>query len=418
MEDRSIRGSLSRRTLVGSVAVGLAAGTAGCLRPLLEEGGQTAGNETTEDGANGAGTETEAWPAFGADRGGSGAADVTPPGDDVSDVWTADLNGGRGNPVVADGTVYCAARSTVRAFEADSGEETWSSEVGLTGGLSPALTVAGGVAFATPGDGFLYAFDAGDGERFWSESLTGGSGSSFASPRLLDDVLVAADDDRVSGHDASSGEQRWSKELPNTVLGTVVDDGTAYLGILAAGAEPSVYAFDAESGERRWTYDGVRNGSNEPTVVDGTVYGGGAGDTGTEGYVYAVDAESGAERWGTELESPIVTSPAVTDGSLYVTDEDGGFYELGTERGDVRWRESVWDESDRDGNPPKISAPAVADGRIHLGTLDGRALAADASDGSVTWSFSAATEIRASPAVADGRAYIVAAETLYALGTA
>jgi outer membrane protein assembly factor BamB len=402
---------------LGTLAVGIGTGTAGCLRPLLEEE-QAAGNETGGANGTGADPEAEAWPMFGADPGGSGWADVTPPGEDVTEAWTADLDDGRGNPVVADETVYVVARSTIRAYDATSGDEDWSTEVGLTGGTSPAPLVTDGIVYVTPGDGFLYAVSADDGERLWGESVAGGSASSFASPRRVGETIVAGDAARLGGFDAESGEEQWSTELPNTVLGTVVDDERAYVGILGAGGEDSVYAFDAETGDSEWSYEGNRNGSNEPTVVDGTVYGAGMGDMGTNGYVYALDAENGSERWTTELESTVVTSPAVVDGRLYVTDEDGALYAIGTESGDVQWQESVWDESDREGNPPKISAPAVADGRIHLGTLDGRVLAADASDGSVTWSIDVDTEVRCSPAIANGRVSIVADSVLRAIETA
>lgn len=93
----------------------------------------------------------------------------------------------RGSLTVADGTVFGAHGSEVVAFDADTGAEEWSADVG--GHAGAALAVAGDTLYAGSFGGEVHAFTLDGprgigplefGGRKWSKSVPGGCGEGAA----------------------------------------------------------------------------------------------------------------------------------------------------------------------------------------------------------------------------------------------
>lgn len=385
------RATLSRRELLAAMAVTT---TAGCLRSNV--------GQSTESRTDDADAATAAWPTFGADRTGRGTAAVRAPGASLAAEWSVELDAAAGDPVVADGTGYVVGRTSITAFDAESGSEEWVYEVGLTDGGS-APTVVGDTIFATPGDGYAYALST-DGDFLWSEQLTAGNGTSRLTPRPVGETVVVGDQRQVAGLAADSGEREWSRTVPgNGITGIVTDGERVYVSSFTSSADdPTVLALDGASGETVWRKGSQLNGAHGPAVVDGTVYAGGYRQ-GTP--LFALDAETGNTVWNEPVSAAIRTSPAVGASTVYVADLDGTLHAVDRENGTHRWQTELRAGA-VDTTPPNSSAPALVDGRIYVGTLAGQMVVVDAEDGAVLSSVTVGESVRSSPAVAGGRVVV------------
>ncbi|SDN47299.1 outer membrane protein assembly factor BamB family protein [Haloarchaeobius iranensis] len=167
--------------------------------------------------------------------------------------------------------------------------------------------------------------------------------------------------------------------------------------------------------------------NTSPVVGNGLVYVGGSGDP---GLVHAIEIESGEQQWEFEPAGYLSSAPALVDGTLYFGTWGKQFYALDAESGDVLWNTEV-------GHRFGSSSPAVVDGSVYVGSYgDGPLVvsgsedeeefeapamfALDAESGEIQWrydQFGDRSQIGSSPAVADGRVYFSAEETLYALAS-
>lgn len=185
----------------------------------------------------------------------------------------------RSSPVVVGDLVYFAVENDVHAAGTSSEEIEWSYETDGTIDSSP--TVVAGTVYIGSDDGHLYALDAETGEESWSFEV--GDEFGYASPTVVDGrVYFGNADGNVYAVDRFSGEEIWRYETEDEVESspTVAGD-VVYIG----SKDENLYALDAESGEHLWSFDADGWVRSSPTVVDGVVYFGGTGD-----HLYAVDA--------------------------------------------------------------------------------------------------------------------------------
>lgn len=140
---------------------------------------------------------------------------------------------------------------------------------------------------------------------------------------------------------------------PADVACSVVD------GAVYVAGRTWVWALELATGALRWRFerapveDAGRDGPglgdlfgdggdafdaarSAPTVADGSVYVGHAGDTSPG--VYALDADTGAERWTSLAECHVETTPAVVDDAVLVGDVDGTLSAIATDDGRPRWQ--------------------------------------------------------------------------------
>lgn len=191
------------------------------------------------------------------------------------------------------------------------------------------------------------------------------------------------------------------------------------------GATGRVSGPGPDDAELAWRYDGGTPTMNtSPVVADGTVYVAGSGDP---GHIHALDVETGEQRWEFTPSGYVSSALALADGVLYFGTWGARIYALEAETGDVRWERAV-------GHRFGASSPTVVDGTVYVGTIgdgpltvetgtdvdvEGPALlAVDAATGDIEWQrrgFDERANIKSSPAVADGIAYLGVENTLYAL---
>ncbi len=289
-----------------------------------------------------------------------------------------------------------AGGSAITTANVGSLTEAWT---GATGGSEAEPVVAGGVVYATSGDGKLYAFDA-----------AGASGCS-GSPKVCAPL--------------------WTTDafFPT---GPVVADGVVYVG----SGDGTLYAFDAAgvsgcSGSPKvcqplWT------GRAGPIIASPAVVGGVVYVASFDGSLYAFDAAgvSGCSGSPTVCQ-PLWTgptrgsnahdmrsSPAVVDGVVYVADRDEGdlyaFDAAGVSgcSGSPKVCQPLWTAH----TGFVESSPAVAGGVVYVGSFyDGTLYAFDAAgmsgcSGSPTvcqplWTTNLGFGLSSSPAVAGGIVY-------------
>lgn len=340
-------------------------------------------------------------------------------GSDAADGGVDDDSGGVSDGATGNGGDAVAFGSeTWSTFQADaantgssdvvapSGEVTERWRLELDGAIEGGVAVADGTIFAGAGDGYLYAVDADTGEEQWSIEIGDWQGPYTVrhGVTVVDGtVVVGADDDNWDGAvhavDAETGEEEWLYTCGEVQGCPTVADGTVYFGT----HDNDVYALSLESGDRHWRNEtearaGIKMRSTT-AVVDDTVY-----VTSDDRNVYALDAGSGAQQWAFEVEDP-EAAPTVADGTVLVAGESG-LWGIDADAGEKLWRNPVDD--------PIAASPAVADGVAYLPTRawgsDSRSelVAIAIEDGQVQWRFDAGEEedLESPPSIVDGTIFV------------
>jgi outer membrane protein assembly factor BamB len=118
-----------------------------------------------------------------------------------------------------------------------------------------------------------------------------------------------------------------------------------------------------------------------------------------DGTVYALNLADGSEVWKKTLgESGFSAATAIRNGLVYVGDQDGMFYALSAKNGDVLWK--------HEGRGQLYGANFHQD-RVLFGAQDGTLHCLHSKTGEPIWTFQIPDQIRCSPSVVDGHAFLV-----------
>lgn len=301
-------------------------------------------------------------------RNGDGSFDGAVPRVRPSIAWSVATDGPvRSSPILVDGAiVFGSADGTLRAVDAEDGDERWTYRA--DGAFDGAAAVAGDLVIAQSRDGVLHAVGAHDGEPRWELDL----GADLPFEWDFEFFVAAA-----------------------TVVGERVYTGSG------AG---EVLCVDAASGAVVWRHATKGRVRATPAVVDGVVYA-----PSFDGHLYALDAESGRELWkfetrGVRIDSKaagfdrcsIQSSPAVTEDLVLFGSRDARFYAVDRRTGEERWS--------HDHDPSwVVSSPAIAGDRVVVGTSDARVVECfELASGKLAWSRRTDSVSQPSPAIAGG----------------
>jgi hypothetical protein len=237
----------------------------------------------------------------------------------------------------------------------------------------------------------VYALDAGEGSVVWEQSY---DGTNSAGPTAVtDDVVLAVISARVVGLDRSTGEELWSvsRDLDS---GIAVAEGSVYV----AGStitERRVFSLSVTDGTVQWKADiDAEYYFPTPAVADGTVYVGGR-------TLQALDAATGEQRWAATPRATATAPPTVVGDSVVVGGEDSlRAYDRGD--GTEQWAADVTGYSANGGATVRHS-PAVAEGRVYVVAAWGLS-AYDLASGERE--YTTETGLNGTPVVADGHLYI------------
>jgi outer membrane protein assembly factor BamB len=146
--------------------------------------------------------------------------------------------------------------------------------------------------------------------------------------------------------------------------------------------------------KRVWRYDQGTLVEFAPIVVDGSLY---AIDN--DGVFFSLDANSGEVRWSKKYGSLNASSPAYSNGRLYAVNlEPPQALAIDAETGEIVWERKLPGRSE--------SSPIVADGRVYFGDEDGRFFALSEFDGKTIWEVQVAGAVKAAPALHKGLLYV------------
>lgn len=190
-------------------------------------------------------------------------------------------------------------------------------------------------------------------------------------------------------------EVLWEFEVPNGAFegsAAIVDvDGekVVYIGDL----DGKLFSFNLETGEKRWEYE-AESGigfSTSPTYHEGKVY---IGDV--DGLFYCVD-DKGEKVWSLQTNSIISSSANFYKGNVILGSQDANLYCLDGETGDVVWKFPAEDQI--------RCTPTIVDGRAFVAGCDGHFHVVDLDKGEEIGSVNVQSPSGGTPAVLGDTVY-------------
>jgi len=310
-------------------------------------------------------------------------------------IWDRSVGGAitANMPAVVAGVVYVAdAGGSVTAFDAATGDQRWSRQLGSAANTSPA--VGGGLVVVGDAAGDIVALDVRDGMRHWVFH-TGGEVRS--SPGIVDGIVYdGSADGNLYALDLATGARRWAFPTGGAVSRTSAIDG----GVVYVGSEGGVVnAVDAASGIRRWQKVlGPGQVSSLAVAAGLVVAGSGLDDSANVHVLFGIDAMTGTDRW--RFMAPTgeqLIIGAVGETSVFAPSDDANVYAVDRNTGVARWH---FGEHGVLG-----SADALAAGVLYVAGGDRAVYAVDEHTGALLWQQPVIGQPGV-PAVVGGRLYV------------
>ncbi|MFB6140064.1 MAG: PQQ-binding-like beta-propeller repeat protein [Halosimplex sp.] len=387
----------SRRSFLGALGAGAAAGLAGCKTALPRTSGEWV---PTESGPLAEFATTQF-------RGGLRRRGVYPDAEIPTDpevAWTIrEVNTGehtaaKASPVeVPGGDVVVPGDNGEIRRVTPAGEAVWRSSVEpTTRGIHGTPAVANGVVYIGAYDGALYAFDLETGERYWRTKLGDAIGSS---PGYHDGtVYVAVEYYDPSGAmfavDAVTGEVVWDDQrITNHPHSTCAVDREA--GRLVVGSNDGyLYAWSYPELEFQWRFPTGRPIKGPIATHDGSAVFGS-----WDHHVYRVALEDGGEEWSFECDDMVMSGPSIetaTD-TVYVGSHDSHLYALEFADGSERWA--------FDTGGSIIGCPTVTREHVLVGSYDHNCYAVEKDTGERVWAVEGVGVVSSAPLVTGDAVY-------------
>jgi len=288
------------------------------------------------------------------------------------------------SPNVINGYVFIGSGSgRLYAIDASTGEEEWSSDIGIKQ-TSPVVS-ENVVYVSSYRDGTVYALNMDTGDEIWQADFDGASvpSSSLNSPVIIDGTLYIGTSANENSNplyalDAETGDILWkSDDLGSKVrYSATISNEMAYVATESESNNSSLHALDVNTGSISWSSDVDGSITSTPTVYDNTVFVGTEySENETGGGLHAINTQTGSQGWVFETPNIGVTgSPTVVDGTVIFGET--GVYAVGAETGQRKWEFTNVDGSSK-------SSPTVVDGVVFIGTYGSSLWAIDAgADGS------------------------------------
>ncbi|MGD9714355.1 MAG: PQQ-binding-like beta-propeller repeat protein [Thermomicrobiales bacterium] len=233
------------------------------------------------------------------------------------------------------------------AFDLQTGNEIWTTDVGDSSSFNTGLLVAGVTAsnqviWILEG-GPIGAVDLETGEIIWSVTI--GGLKPFTPALDAHELYVVSDEAGVVSLDAASGAIRWAASGGETGPVMVVDDHT----VVAALDGGEVLALDRETGQERWRQAIAPNAVNSSygwgwtgSAADGVaLFVAWDGETDLEGMtLHAVDTTTGDSLWSQQF-GTLITAPVIANGRAFIGDGGGTVLALDLRTGAAIWHREV-----------------------------------------------------------------------------
>ncbi|MDJ0947206.1 MAG: PQQ-binding-like beta-propeller repeat protein [Kiloniellales bacterium] len=347
-------------------------------------------------------------------------------GEDPEVDWTADVGDGSSDdsqilaePLVVGDTVYAMdSRSTVTAFETESGDRRWRVDLsdddeeddGFFGG---GITFGSGRIFASTGFAKVFALDAGSGEILWSQPIPG---PMRAAPTYSDGrIFVVSVDNQLHALDARTGAALWSHTGIQEVATLLGGSSPAVQGstVIAPYSSGELFALLAENGRVLWSDLLASVRRIDPIADMADIRGLPVIDRGlvlaasNAGRMIAIDLRRGERAWDIDLSS--VQTPWVGGDFIYVVSADAQLVCLTRANGGVRWVQPLQQFEDEDDRQDPITwrGPVLAGGRLVLAGSHGKGVWVSPRNGEVQGEFNLPGAAAVTPVVAGNTVYFL-----------
>jgi outer membrane protein assembly factor BamB len=384
----------------------------------------------------------------------------SPSGENLA--WKAPI-GGRSAPVVMGDRLYvmntvgkdATLRERVMCLNADTGKVLWEYAYNLSlsdvpphraSWASPAIDPETGNVYTFGVAGTLLGFDK-DGKVLWERSLTEEMGlvtthgGRTVSPVIEGDLVIvsgittgwgeqARAGQRFMAFDKRNGDTFWvsspgGRPYDTTYSPPLVADVDGTRLLIAGGGDGTVHALKVWTGEPVWRYVVSKRGINTGVALSANSvivsHSEENLDTSDMGLLAAIDAKSKGEvgkaqiKWSKIGWQGGFSSPLVDGDRLIQVDNGANMYAVDVNTGKVLWQHNL-------GTIQKAS-PVLADGKIYVGSENGRFWILKAGQEKVEvldedqlGTESNIEQIIASPAVSNGRIYLVTTDNIYCIG--
>lgn len=219
-------------------------------------------------------------------------------------------------PLVNGDTAILVGLDKISTQNLSTGAEKWTFELSSEDRLRTCPAVGCGHAFVS-GTRSLYAVDLESGELTWSSNV-GGSLEPTRSP-LFGDGWLTLINNGVTAVDGKTGETLWNWELTGQPAG-LAKSGRLFVSVAERGPESKrgLFCLDPANGDILWSNEQVGSVRQPPVVRDGTV-----AVTNEVGVVSVLDSSTGdivtrlIAPGGSGNQHPI---PVLTDERVFVVD--------------------------------------------------------------------------------------------------
>jgi outer membrane protein assembly factor BamB len=384
----------------------------------------------------------------------------SPAGENLA--WKAPY-GGRSAPIVMNNRVYLQntagkgelEQERLMCFNADNGKLLWEHRFNIYLSDVPPHRVGWASPVGDPATGNVYALGVGgtllslsrDGKVLWERSLGEDfgllttHGGRTVSPIVDGDLVIisgvtfqwgqhARGAHRFIAFDKRTGETMWvsapgGRPYDTTYAPPIIANVNGTRLLIQGASDGVVHAIKPQTGEPVWKYEISKRGLNTGVVLHGTTailtHSEENLDSNEMGMMVAVDAGAKGElkkeqiKWRTYGWQGGFSSPVIDGDRMYQLDNSANLAAFDVNNGKQLWVKTL-------GTIQKAS-PVLADGKLYVGTENGKfyilkptATGCEILDQDQLGTEALPEAIIASPAISNGRVYVVSDSNLYAIG--
>ncbi|MGV8996894.1 MAG: PQQ-binding-like beta-propeller repeat protein [Parvibaculaceae bacterium] len=341
-------------------------------------------------------------------------------------LWSKDVGSGSGSatrlvasPIVADGKVFVLdAKAHVRAFNAKSGDNLWTTDLTPEDQDSDKAR-GGGIAFdngklfAVTGFGLIHAIDPASGKILWT---TNGVVPFRASPTASNgNVYAITSDNQMLCIDQKSGEILWRHRGITEAAGILAATSPAVTGsiVVAPYSSGELFALRAANGTVLWSDSLTRTGNltslselndiaGRPVVDGDRVYA-----ISHSGRFVSIDLRTGERVWTRDIAG--VQTPMVAGDFVFTVTLDQEVVGMSSRDGRIHWITKLdrWKDPEDKSGPIEWSGPLLVGGKLLLVSSEGQGVAVDAVTGKAGEKFDLSDTTLIAPIEAGGIVYIL-----------
>ncbi len=384
----------------------------------------------------------------------------SPTGENLA--WKAPY-GGRSAPIVMGDRLYlqnstgkgATLQERVMCFNADTGKLLWEHPFNVYLSDVPPHRVGWASPVGDPSTGNVYAFGVGgtligfnrDGKVLWERSLGEDfgllttHGGRTVSPIIDGDLVIVSGvtfqwgqhgrgAHRFMAFDKKTGETVYvsapgGRPYDTTYAPPIIANVNGMRLLIQGASDGVVHAIKPQTGEPVWKYEISKRGLNTGVVMHGTTailtHSEENLDSNEMGMMVAVDATAKGEikkeqvKWTVYGWQGGFSSPVLDGDRMYQVDNGANIAAFDVNTGKQLWLQNL-------GTIQKAS-PVLADGKLYVGTENGKffilkpsATGCEILDQDQLGTEAQPEAIIASPAISNGRIFVVSDSALYAIG--